>query len=80
MNSFAYTFERLLQPIFMVLIVSDLQSLAATVPLAPRVFFVRANLGDPISFDHDFKTAVLSATDTACLLPRCHFILRSVPP
>jgi hypothetical protein len=66
----AYPFEGPFQPIFMVLIMCDFQSLATTVPVAARVFFVSANLDHPVPFGHHFEATVLAATRTACLLPR----------
>jgi hypothetical protein len=70
-----YFLERMFQSICVVLIVGDFQTLATTVPFAARVFFVRANLDDPVLFDRHFQSTVLSATHTACLLPRCHVSL-----
>jgi hypothetical protein len=59
----------------MVLMVSNLQPLAAGITLAARVVFIRPNLEYFVVSHLDFQPAVLGTQYTGCFMPRVHFVL-----
>ena len=63
------------QTLGMVLMVGNLQALAADISLAAGIVLVRSNLGDLIVFQLDFKPAVLGSHHTGCFMPRVHLAL-----
>ena len=69
-----YSFQRLLQPILVVLVMEDLQSFPAIVPLAARIFLVRTHFDYAVRFNQNLEAAVLRTTNTGRLFP--HLILR----
>jgi len=58
-------FERIFQAVGVVLVIGDVQTLAADIPFAFGVGFVASNFDDAVVFHFDFQTAVLRAEDTA---------------
>jgi hypothetical protein len=60
----------------MVLMVGNLQTLAADIPLAARIIPVRSNPDHFIVLHPDFESAVLGAHHTGCFMPLVHVVLR----
>ena len=64
-----HPFERMHEPIGVVLMIGDIQSLAANVTLATGMVLVAANLDDSIVFNPHFQPAEIRTEDTACFFP-----------
>lgn len=61
----SHTFQGILKPICVVLVVRDVQPFAADVALASCVLFIPLDLDDAVALDLHFKAAVLGTKDTA---------------
>jgi hypothetical protein len=68
----AYTLERLLEPIGVVLVVGYFHAFSAAVSFTPEIVLVRADFYYPVFFHENFQTAILSATDACCFFPSRH--------
>jgi len=58
-------FQRIFEPVGVVLVIGDVQALAADVAFAFGIGFVRPDFDDAVIFDFDDETAVLCAQDAA---------------
>ena len=63
------------QPVGMVLMVPDVQPLAAHISLAAGVVLIPANLGNLIVLHSNLESAQIASQYTRCFLPLGHFRL-----
>jgi hypothetical protein len=61
--------QRAYQPLVVVLVIGNLETLTADIALGSRVCFITSNFKDAIIFDHHLQSTALEAETTTGLLP-----------
>ena len=69
------TFQRIFEAVGMVLVISNIESLAADIPLAVQVVLVAPAFDDLIIFDANFQSAEIDSQNTRCFFPLGHICL-----
>jgi hypothetical protein len=61
--------QRAHQPLMVVLIMGNLETLAADIALGSRVGLITSNFDDPVIFNHNLQSTALEAETATGLLP-----------